>query len=569
MLDVWKGAVLSCRVLYVSLFCFTAAASELRVFLDVNQMGQGQCCTIRAIRENEQRVIMVDGGSSSFLKEQVYYRSKQIPSTKARKNTKTRTSNVTTLDIADLKMSTKTPLSARDIKENLIKNLRLSLGDRGAEFYLSELSEEALGSEKIQSEDVIEKTQIDVQTVLISHPDIDHYAWLPDLFGGSDDFIENIILGGLPEDYDVANKIKFWPWLESMFAKGTRIFIPALTYRPFVYEQKLDSSRKAYKGLQEEVSELSKDCQVCTKPYAACLHADPEKPFHYLGNDTEETRISESLITDALKLDKELEFSVLAFNPSHFNDYSWVMRHAGDASKNDDSLVVKVKFGESSALIMGDANARTMSTIYNRYRKHPAYLKADILVAAHHGSAHEGCNNAKLIRAVRPRCVLLSCGLSHGHPAAVAYENFKASRRMDRTAKSHKVIVGPLKDEKDSVNPCKHATLHLTINHIYSTLNSGDLHVELYSGTNKEEKKRFHLFTQFDLECQKTGKREEKSKGDGGENDMCEDIEIVEKGHKSNSSDEDSIVKIVVRKPKRAGIDTSTSANKKEKEKEI
>lgn len=58
-------------------------------------------------------------------------------------------------------------------------------------------------------------------------------------------------------------------------------------------------------------------------------------------------------------------------------------------------------------------------------RSYPALPRVDVLKVAHHGSAYQ---DAALLRSVRPRLALVSCGTDnpYGHPAATTLETLRA-----------------------------------------------------------------------------------------------------------------------------------------------
>jgi competence protein ComEC len=75
---------------------------------------------------------------------------------------------------------------------------------------------------------------------------------------------------------------------------------------------------------------------------------------------------------------------------------------AEDKRRNDESLVMKVSLGKTSALLEADAERPTEKFLADEY---PA---ADVLKVAHHGSASS--TNEFLLKAVRPRFAVISVG---------------------------------------------------------------------------------------------------------------------------------------------------------------
>jgi competence protein ComEC len=77
---------------------------------------------------------------------------------------------------------------------------------------------------------------------------------------------------------------------------------------------------------------------------------------------------------------------------------------------NDESLVMKITYGRTSALLEGDAERQT------EYRIVEEQPQADLLKVAHHGSATSTV--PELLAAVHPRFAVISAGARnvYGHP---------------------------------------------------------------------------------------------------------------------------------------------------------
>ena len=88
---------------------------------------------------------------------------------------------------------------------------------------------------------------------------------------------------------------------------------------------------------------------------------------------------------------------------------------------NDDSLVMTVAYGETSALLEGDAEKEVERRIAD---EQPA---ADLLKVAHHGSATSTI--PELLSAVHPRFAVISVGArnSYGHPRREVLERLAES----------------------------------------------------------------------------------------------------------------------------------------------
>lgn len=93
-------------------------------------------------------------------------------------------------------------------------------------------------------------------------------------------------------------------------------------------------------------------------------------------------------------------------------------------SGNDDSLVLRLRFGEKTFLFTGDIekNAEAALVAYTRED-----LRCDVLKVAHHGSKTSSTEN--FVAATRPRFAVISVGLSSifGHPHPEVVERWHAS----------------------------------------------------------------------------------------------------------------------------------------------
>ena len=86
----------------------------------------------------------------------------------------------------------------------------------------------------------------------------------------------------------------------------------------------------------------------------------------------------------------------------------------GPAPKNNDSLVLRLKYGERSVMLPGDAEKQAESSILADNSEEA--LRADVLKVGHHGSKNSTMPG--LLAAVRPRVAVISAGEnnSYGHP---------------------------------------------------------------------------------------------------------------------------------------------------------
>lgn len=96
-------------------------------------------------------------------------------------------------------------------------------------------------------------------------------------------------------------------------------------------------------------------------------------------------------------------------------------RQYGHSEGNDDSICIKVDFGDTSFVIMGDPSADAEQQILTQD------LSADVFYASHHGS--NGSKSKTLLANVSPEFVVISCGVDnpYGHPGDNTLSRIKAT----------------------------------------------------------------------------------------------------------------------------------------------
>ena len=91
---------------------------------------------------------------------------------------------------------------------------------------------------------------------------------------------------------------------------------------------------------------------------------------------------------------------------------------------NRRSIVVKMQYGNTSMLLMGDAERAEEEQLLTRYG---GFLKSDVLKVGHHGS--KAATGQEFLSAVRPDYALISVGRANrfGHPAGSTMQRLHAS----------------------------------------------------------------------------------------------------------------------------------------------
>jgi competence protein ComEC len=101
-------------------------------------------------------------------------------------------------------------------------------------------------------------------------------------------------------------------------------------------------------------------------------------------------------------------------------------------AKNNDSLVIRLKYGDRTILLPGDAEKQVEYTLLDENER--AFLHADVLKVGHHGSKNS--TMPEFLNAVAPQVSIISAGEEnpYGHPSPELLERLEESgTRIFRT----------------------------------------------------------------------------------------------------------------------------------------
>ncbi|HJX26761.1 MAG TPA: hypothetical protein VJ885_02525 [Thermoanaerobaculia bacterium] len=116
--------------------------------------------------------------------------------------------------------------------------------------------------------------------------------------------------------------------------------------------------------------------------------------------------------------------------------------NAGD-DENSKSLVLRIRYGNFSAVLTGDATAESLASLMSNYRGAVAdgSIAATLLGAPHHGSVTEGSNSFVWPQVFQPRIVVYSAGERYYHPRCQAIDVYDQAGTL-RTAQNHPLQCG-------------------------------------------------------------------------------------------------------------------------------
>jgi beta-lactamase superfamily II metal-dependent hydrolase len=138
----------------------------------------------------------------------------------------------------------------------------------------------------------------------------------------------------------------------------------------------------------------------CTSRYRALERVEQalvdRPPPHYLNVFAETERLLD------IDFCPRTDVSAVALRPAEFGRSPWV---------DDNSIVVRVDYGESSFLLMGDADAGSEE----RLLRDPVFaevLDSDVIKVARHGAS--AVASERFLAAVTPEVAVISCGTGQG-----------------------------------------------------------------------------------------------------------------------------------------------------------
>jgi len=108
--------------------------------------------------------------------------------------------------------------------------------------------------------------------------------------------------------------------------------------------------------------------------------------------------------------------------------------------KNEDSIVVRVDFGENSIMMTGDAEEGAEEELLRTYSSD--YLDCDVLKVGHHGSSSS--TTVEFLKAVSPEYALISCGVDnkYGHPHEETIDALEAENvKIHQTDKTGNIVL--------------------------------------------------------------------------------------------------------------------------------
>jgi len=247
-------------------------------------------------------------------------------------------------------------------------------------------------------------------TIIVSHSDQDHIDLFKTVFGLNQALLNRvgqIVLGDHFDNYFRLNTEGTRPVQE------TRDFIRDFVLRVPGYQTKLLSLSHSETERLDLRALLDRRDVAVSIPYRGFLPKGSIRRDHFFRED------------------QPGEVDILGVNSG--------AESSKEKDTNANSAVVRLSINGKNILIMGDATGHTTGKILESVAD-PSILKADLLVASHHGADNEDANHITWAMVTTPQHVAISHGFNTGykHPTLTAVANFiatdlaKDDRRPDK-----------------------------------------------------------------------------------------------------------------------------------------
>lgn len=330
-----------------------------------------------------------------------------------------------------------------------------------------------------------------LKTLVITHPDEDHYNLIDKIFAEDQDFyIESIILGGFYANYNST----FQNWLDdnsnSLRIGGSRI-------GKIFFTGMADGSATSPSGLLEQglarsyysnmlpVEELTRIEQSIEEALSFKDETDISVPIKEADLSFEdEANISVSKQAD-LKFGDTFDsepvpkFQILSMNSGHATEPNGYIRKANE-DKNTNSIVLRLGYRGQSIIFSADAQIATWRHIASHTWAVEKELKANYLLISHHGSKEDGATTQELLNLLEPQACFISAGrnLRYHHPHSETIELLENLHNLYRSSDYHDVSYF-CPDKNKNVKQKFVYRRKSTNLAIFSTLNNGTLSITL------------------------------------------------------------------------------------------
>lgn len=330
-----------------------------------------------------------------------------------------------------------------------------------------------------------------LQTVVVTHPDKDHYNLIPKLLAPKMNVrIGNIVLSGFWEDYNET----FQKWLVAINNANLLDHKPLFTGTRRTDGKWLDGATtegvaRAYNSYLPSRTEQEKKIEKALQIFGGTPHSQGDTPFfEILSMNAGHAQTERAVLPTNTEQSDTAPMDVSASEPVFYR---------ANMGSNANSLVLKLTVPrirdtqedgrkESRFVFSGDATRETWGHIYTSFsgilKENPAFLRTDYLLLSHHGSPHEGCTHEKMIELFAPKACLVSVGRhqSYHHPGKATLEMLLSKKGLLWHTAPHTASYFGKRPNATKDDPLLLRRIDDVQKAFFSTFSSGDMQVALH-----------------------------------------------------------------------------------------
>lgn len=242
--------------------------------------------------------------------------------------------------------------------------------------------------------------KVELENMILSHPDLDHYGGMIDLLGGE-------LRGHDPFETEVVNfyhnglaRFAQKPKLGEEEEDGQIADYPFPNYRlskkPDFIKQLLDGRQ----DFEDNLDELSDE-------FRTFVDLALQKASHF-----QQLSAADGYLPGYDAANTDIQIKILGPIVENYNETEFGLRKLGGEAKtrNGHSIVLRLDYGKVKILLTGDLNEQSQKLLLNYIPKEE--FKVDVAKGCHHGSADI---LFEFLKAMNPKATVISSGDNEGY----------------------------------------------------------------------------------------------------------------------------------------------------------